>query len=146
MRVSIDSDKYTYELHQDGRSEAWRYGETWRDVSGDKLIYCMAHEIEQLRATVQEQSAEIASLYEMNLAQAKTIAEQAAEIERLKTTPASLREDLRCVISDICQQARDEQHKVKVLTDALEAYTDEVTTMEEWLKMRHEALATVKGG
>ena len=30
-----------------------------------------------------------------------------AEVERLKTTPAHKREDLRCVISDLCEQLED---------------------------------------
>lgn len=72
----------------------------------------------------------------------KTVAEQAAEIERLNTTPPSLREDLRCVISDLCRQVRDEQHNVKVLTDALELMLKDKW---HWEQIATKALAAVKG-
>jgi len=52
MRVSVENDKYTYVFHLDGKAEVLRYGEPWRDAVGDKFIYCMAAEIETLRATL----------------------------------------------------------------------------------------------
>ncbi len=52
MRVDIEDGKYTYVFHEDGRSEALRYGEPWRDTVGDKFIYCMAAEIVDLREEV----------------------------------------------------------------------------------------------
>lgn len=52
MRVEIEDGKYTYQFHPDGRSEVLRHGEPWRDTVGDKFIYCMASEIEQLRQRV----------------------------------------------------------------------------------------------
>ena len=58
MRVEIEDGKYTYQFHPDGRSEVLRHGEPWRDTVGDKFIYCMASEIEQLRQRVQELTAE----------------------------------------------------------------------------------------
>lgn len=67
MRVEIEDGKYTYQFHPDGRSEVLRYGEPWRDVVGDKFIYCMAAEIEQLRQRVQELESQNIEL-QMNLA------------------------------------------------------------------------------
>ena len=54
MKVEIEDGKYTYQLHPDGRSEVLRHGEPWRDTVGDKFIYCMASEIDELRQRVAE--------------------------------------------------------------------------------------------
>ena len=49
MRVDIDGGKYTY-VFEDGRARLLRHGEpSRRDVVGDKVIYCMAAEIAELR-------------------------------------------------------------------------------------------------
>ena len=48
MRVDIEEGKYTY-VFNGGDAHVLRYGEEWRDVVGDKFIYCMAAEIEALR-------------------------------------------------------------------------------------------------
>ena len=54
MNIIIEDGKYEYRFYPDGNSEVLRYGEPWRDTVGDKLMYCMASEIEQLRARVVE--------------------------------------------------------------------------------------------
>ena len=49
MRVDIEGGKYTY-VFEDGRARLLRHGEpSRRDVVGDKVIYCMAAEIAELR-------------------------------------------------------------------------------------------------
>lgn len=54
MIVDIECGKYTY-IFEDGRARLLRYGEpTSRDVVGDKLIYCMATEIAELRQQLAE--------------------------------------------------------------------------------------------
>ena len=64
MRVDIESGKYTY-IFEDGRARLLRYGDpTSRDIVGDKLIYCMASEIESLRQQLAEREAEIKRLQE----------------------------------------------------------------------------------
>ena len=58
MRVDIEGGKYTY-VFEDGRARLLRYGEpSRRDVVGDKLIYCMAAEIAELRQRIADLEAE----------------------------------------------------------------------------------------
>ena len=47
-RIELEGGKYTYIQHQDGRSEALRYNEPWRDLTGDNLVSAMASRIEEL--------------------------------------------------------------------------------------------------
>lgn len=54
MRVEVEDGKYTVILHPDGKLEALRCGEPWRDLTGDKMVYCLAAEIETLRRKVQQ--------------------------------------------------------------------------------------------
>ena len=62
MRVDIESGKYTY-IFEDGRARLLRYGDpTSRDVVGDKLIYCMAAEISELRQQLAERDEQISDL------------------------------------------------------------------------------------
>lgn len=53
MRVVIEDGKYTY-VNENGSASVLRYDEHWRDVTGDKFIYCMAAEIETLREQVEK--------------------------------------------------------------------------------------------
>lgn len=54
VHIELDGGKYTYVLHEDGRQEALRYGEPWRELTGDNLIYNMADEIIRLRQELAE--------------------------------------------------------------------------------------------
>lgn len=47
--LSLADGKYTLIEHLDGRLEALRYGEPWRDLTGDKLILVLAQEVVTLR-------------------------------------------------------------------------------------------------
>lgn len=48
-RIQLDNGKYTV-IHNDGLNlHALRYGEAWRDLTGDGLVLAMAQEIEALR-------------------------------------------------------------------------------------------------
>lgn len=50
MRENLDAGKYTVIFDEKtGELYALRYGEKWRDLSGDNLIYYMLCEIEELR-------------------------------------------------------------------------------------------------
>lgn len=51
--VVLEDGKYEYRFYKDGSQEALRNGEPWRDLSGDKFIYCMAAEISKLQVEVQ---------------------------------------------------------------------------------------------
>lgn len=62
MKVEIEGGKYTYVFSPDGWSKVLRHGENWKDVTGDKFLYCMAAEIESLReqlAELERQNAEL---------------------------------------------------------------------------------------
>ena len=43
MRVSVEGGKYTYVVTETN-SRVLRYGELWRDATGDKFTYSMAAE------------------------------------------------------------------------------------------------------
>ena len=50
MRIDLEDGKYTYLLDDLGGQQALRYGEPWRDLTGDKFIYCLAEMVTALRA------------------------------------------------------------------------------------------------
>jgi hypothetical protein len=45
-------DKYRVIFHNSGKMEAYRYGEHWRDLTGDGLVLAMLHEIDDLKDQV----------------------------------------------------------------------------------------------
>ena len=47
MNIILEDGKYEYHC-KDGEQYALRNGEPWRDLTGDKFIYCMAARIGQL--------------------------------------------------------------------------------------------------
>lgn len=48
--INVGDDKYTVQFNPyTGEFKALRHGEPWRDLSGDKLVYCMYTEIIRLR-------------------------------------------------------------------------------------------------
>ena len=49
LRIKLDTGKYEVVFPEDGKLHALRYGEPWRDLTGDKLILAMMYEIERLR-------------------------------------------------------------------------------------------------
>lgn len=48
LKISLLAGKYTYILNQDGQ-RVLRYGEDWRDLSGDKFVLSMAMKIEEMQ-------------------------------------------------------------------------------------------------
>lgn len=50
--VTLDNGKYTLIRHEDGRMEALRYGEKWRDLTGDNLVAALAERIDHLSRPV----------------------------------------------------------------------------------------------
>jgi len=50
-RIDINDGKYSV-INDEGRLTALRYGEPWRNLSGDNLIYWMFVEIVSLKAEI----------------------------------------------------------------------------------------------
>ena len=59
MRIDLEDGKYTYVLNDDesGSQYALRYGEPWRDLTGDKFVYCMAAKIEEQTERIKDLEA-----------------------------------------------------------------------------------------
>ncbi len=49
LNIELENGKYTVQFDETGKFWALRNGESWRDLTGDKLVLAMAHEIERLR-------------------------------------------------------------------------------------------------
>lgn len=49
LSLSVAEGKYTVQFDADGRLRCLRYGQPWRDLTGDGMVLAMAHEIERLR-------------------------------------------------------------------------------------------------
>ena len=52
VNVSICDGKYTIVQDASGRTNVLRYGESWRDATGDNVILGAAYEIEKLQARI----------------------------------------------------------------------------------------------
>ena len=48
-RVSVESGKYTVVIGDRGELAALRHGEPWQDLTGNKLVYCLATELRNAR-------------------------------------------------------------------------------------------------
>lgn len=62
MRHEFADGKYTVIFEPNGRLYALRNGEPWQDFSGNKLLYCMLQEIDDLKAAQALDRAEITQL------------------------------------------------------------------------------------
>ncbi len=49
LHITLDNGKYTVIQAADGSLRALRYGQEWRDLTGDQLICALAHEVDKLR-------------------------------------------------------------------------------------------------
>lgn len=49
FRVDLEGGKYTVVMEANGNLYALRGGEPWRSLTGDKLVYALAAEVERLR-------------------------------------------------------------------------------------------------
>lgn len=52
-KISVNDGKYTVVIDQ-GKLNALRYDEPWRDLTGDNLIYWLAIELQEARETIGE--------------------------------------------------------------------------------------------
>lgn len=48
MRLTLDEGKYEV-ISEEGKILVLRYGEVWRDFTGDKFMYLLLEEIEELK-------------------------------------------------------------------------------------------------
>lgn len=83
MRLDFNDGKYTYILHDDGTQEVLRYGEPWRKLIGDNLVYWMGVEVHNLRTENASLRAEVAQTEFRN--------------ERLVSDYASIQEELSTI-------------------------------------------------
>lgn len=49
LEITVGDGKYTVVQTPDGRLAARRNGEPWRDLTGDKLVLCLAQELDLTR-------------------------------------------------------------------------------------------------
>ncbi len=47
--VSVEDGKYTIQMDADGNLRCLRYGQEWRDLTGDKMALAFAQEVQNLR-------------------------------------------------------------------------------------------------
>lgn len=60
-KVEVEKGKYTVVLPDkpEEKLHVLRYGESWRDCAGDKLIYCLASELNEARQKIKELNTEL---------------------------------------------------------------------------------------
>jgi len=54
VNVTVCDGKYTVIQDDQGRVKALRYGEDWRDLTGDGLVLALVQEIDELRNELQK--------------------------------------------------------------------------------------------
>lgn len=99
MRIDLDNGKYTYVFEpKTGRQYALRHGEPWKDLVGDKFVYCLAAELEEAR----EQNAAIAAQNEMltRIIMSSNKADEPHTMSALNEAP-----ETRLAVRDAHQQA-----------------------------------------
>lgn len=52
IELQLENGKYTY-VFDNGKQYALRHGEHWRDLLGDKFVYCLAHELSEARSELE---------------------------------------------------------------------------------------------
>lgn len=54
MKHEFYDGKYAVEITEKHKMIAYRYGDYWQDLTGNKLVYWMIVEIDQLKAKIAE--------------------------------------------------------------------------------------------
>lgn len=57
LRVEVDGGKYTVVQDHNGNLNALRHGQPWRSLVGDKLVLCLAYELDEARAALDKAKA-----------------------------------------------------------------------------------------
>ena len=73
FHVSVADGKYTFVSYKNGKAEALRYGDTWRDCLGDGFILGLAQEILSLRARLEESEKKLEAAEATRVAADKSI-------------------------------------------------------------------------
>lgn len=99
MRIDLENGKYTYVFEpKTGIQYALRHGQHWRDLVGDKFVYCLATELEEAR----EQQDAIAAQNEMltRIIMSSNKADEPHTMSALNEAP-----ETRLAVRDAHQQA-----------------------------------------
>lgn len=59
---TFSDGKYTVIFHDSGKSKALRYGEEWRDLTGDGLVLAMLQDYDDLKEQYEFQTRQVADL------------------------------------------------------------------------------------
>jgi len=62
LQVEVNDGKYTVIIYDNGRLEARRYGENWRWLTGDNLVFCLATELFEAREKINRLEAKVDDL------------------------------------------------------------------------------------
>lgn len=85
--ITLENGKYTLIRHEDGRMEALRYGEKWRDLTGDKLIAALIDAIDAIDAHLIRAPVQVTDEYGEPIAQkiSKALGEISNAVEDVET-------------------------------------------------------------
>lgn len=92
IKVSICDGKYTIIQDASGRTNVLRYGEAWRDVTGDNVILGAAYEIEKLQERIKQLEDNRTMAAANSLANMLSYEDAVAKIKRLEELGNKLRE------------------------------------------------------
>ena len=90
LRVTIEGGKYTVVQTEIGGLVALRYGEDWRDLTGDNLVFCLACRVDELDKDKTALKAELRQQAKANDDNATELKQRIAEAE---ADNAALRKD-----------------------------------------------------
>jgi hypothetical protein len=57
--VEIADGKYEIRIYENGGLEAYRYGEFWQDLTGNKMVFCLAYELNEAREELRNKHVDI---------------------------------------------------------------------------------------
>ena len=63
IKVSICDGKYTIIQDASGRTNVLRYGESWRDATGDNVVLGAAYEIDKLQSRIKRLEKDLSDAY-----------------------------------------------------------------------------------
>ena len=126
MRVSVDGGKYTYVITETN-AHVLRYGELWKDATGDKFTYSMAAEIESLREQVEELTKE----RDTEIARNRPLQSLIKSMEETKLILLKKSEENK----EAVKQLDSERQVNALLTEELAALAEQNEKMREALRL-----------